>query len=158
MNANILGHPDWFIPTLRFVLQQEVWTPRSPLLRFELSQQAAERNKAILQQHGNNLQNYLLTQKDTHIYFGAEFRDASILHRLLCHHPTWYRFKRILEKGSNWPTQQISNQDRRTKNKGLIDRGNHKSALKYSNDLQIRLKKRWNKAGYFLCHSPIFQR
>ena len=73
MITNILGYPDWFIPSLRFVLQQKVRTPCSPSLRFELSQQAAEHNKALLQQHGNNLQNYILTQKDTHIYFGAEF-------------------------------------------------------------------------------------
>jgi hypothetical protein len=45
--------------------------------------------------------------------------------------------------------QQISNQDRRTKNKELIDRGNHKSALKYSDELQTTLEKEVEQGWMF---------
>jgi hypothetical protein len=114
-----------------------------------LSSAVAEHNKSILQAHGNNLQNYLLTQKGTHIYFGSEFRDPDVLHSLFCHHPNWPKLKKILEEGSNWPLRPISQHDRLCKYKELVERGNHKSALKYSSELSITLEKEIQQGWMF---------
>jgi len=129
------GYPDWFIPTIRLVLQVEIPTPTKLTLRFELSPEAAQHNMSVLQACNNNLHQYLLTQRGSFIDFGSEFRHPEVLHLLLCHHPTWPRLRKILEEGSSWPLTPISHYERIQKNEELILRGNHKSALKYHADL-----------------------
>jgi len=47
----------------------------------------------------------------------------------------------MLNSGSKWPILPISTPDRLAKNKELIRRGNHKSALKYSEELRLTLEK-----------------
>jgi hypothetical protein len=48
---------------------------------------------------------------------------------------------KILEQGSDWPVSPISNRERLAKNQDLIARGNHKSALKYTDKLEKTLEK-----------------
>lgn len=131
----------WFTTTIQEILQTPVVTPGNPTLQFELSQEAAEHNKITLQNQGNSLHQYLRTQQGTFIYFGAEFRPAAILEKLFCHHPNWPRLKQILIEGSNWPLTPITREERLAKNQELIDRGNHKSALKYTEQLRHTLEK-----------------
>jgi len=94
-----------------------------------------------IQRCNNSIHKFLLTQKGTFISFGSEFRNPEILHPLLCHHPNWPKLRKILEEGSNWPLLPINKNDRPAKNKELIERGNHKSALKYNSELKEVLKK-----------------
>ncbi len=89
----------------------------------------------------NSIHEYLLTQKGTFVSFGSEFRPPGVLHPLLCHHPNWPVLQSMLHRGSKWPTLPISTPDRLAKNKELIHRGNHKSALKYSGELRLTLEK-----------------
>jgi hypothetical protein len=63
------------------------------------------------------------------------------LELLLCHHPNWPDLKRLLETGSNWPLRPIQHQDWLAKNRELIERGNDKSAVKYTAELQKTLEK-----------------
>jgi len=115
--------------------------PKSPTIRFDLSQEAATHNMEIIQAHGNSVHNYLLSQKDTYIGFGSEFRPVTELEPLLCHHPNWPDLKRLLKTGSNWPLKPIPQKDRSAKNWELIEKGNHKSAIKYAAELQKTLEK-----------------
>jgi hypothetical protein len=123
-------YPDWFISTIKEILQSPVATPKKPSLIFKLSQEAANHNKTILQAHGNSLQEYIRSHKDTYISFSSEFWSPTVLQKLLRHHPNWPKLNKILEDGSNWPVSPISNRERLAKNRELIERGNHKSALK----------------------------
>jgi hypothetical protein len=63
------------------------------------------------------------------------------LEPLLCHHPNWPDLKRLLETGSNWPLRPIPHEDRLAKNRELIERGNHKSAVKYTAEFQKTVEK-----------------
>ncbi len=110
-------------------------TPKSPDLRFKLSQEAAIHNMKLLQQHDTDLQNYLLKNGGTFIGFGSEFRCSTLLEPLLLHHPNWWRLKQLLEQGSNWQLDELSHDDRLAKNDEFISRGNHKSAKTYDKKL-----------------------
>jgi len=103
--------------------------------------EAAVHNMQQLKLCNNSIHEYLLTQKGTFVSFGSEFRPPEVLHPLLCHHPHWPVLQSMLNRGSKWPILPISTPDRLAKNKELIHRGNHKSALKYSGELRLTLKK-----------------
>jgi hypothetical protein len=115
--------------------------PASPSLKFELSQAAALHNQTIRKAHNNSIHEYSLSQKGTFISFGSEFCPVKILDKLFCHHPNWLKLKKISTEGSNWPLSPITKKDRLLKNQELIVRGNHKSAFKYTEELQKSLEK-----------------
>jgi hypothetical protein len=94
----------------------------------------------ILQKHENSMNIYLQSQQGTFIAFGSEFRPTWVLKPLLCHHPNWPKLKKILEEGSNWPLSPITKEDRLAKNKELVSRGNHRSAVKYTEELRKTLE------------------
>ena len=131
----------WFIPTIKEILQVKIATPEQPTLRFELSHEATDHNKKVIQHYGNRLHQYLCSQQRMYISFGSEFRQPWALKKLLCHHPNWLKLKKILKEGSSWPLSSITQKDRYLKNQELILRGNHKSAIKYSEELQKTLEK-----------------
>ncbi len=67
-------------------------------------------------------------QQDSPLGFGSEFRKAATLRPLLHRHPNWIRFESLLNEGSNWPLDDISEDDRiKDMNEALIF-GNHKGA------------------------------
>jgi hypothetical protein len=51
------------------------------------------------------------------------------------------KLKKILEEGLNWPLSPITKEDRVAKKQELVSRGNHKSAVKYTEELQKTLEK-----------------
>jgi hypothetical protein len=106
---------DGFIQKIQSIINTIEETPRAPTLRFELSQDAAVHNMNLLQYHGNDLQNYILANRGTFISFGSEFRKPSVLEPLLLHHPNWPRFQLLLEQGSQWPLEELQNEDRLAK-------------------------------------------
>jgi hypothetical protein len=130
----------WFIPTIKNLLQVPIATPRHLTLQFKLSQEAAIHYRGILQQYGNSINDYLQSQQGTFIAFGSEFHPTWVLKQLLCHHPNWPKLKKILEEGSNWPLSPITKDDRLAKNKELVSRGNHRSAVKYTEELRKTLE------------------
>jgi hypothetical protein len=93
--------PIWLIEEIKKNINTTENTPRSPELRFDLSNEAAVHNMRILQRYDNDLQRYLLDNHDTFIGFGSEFRRICIIEPLLLHHPNWRKFKMLLEKGSD---------------------------------------------------------
>jgi len=132
----IIDPPEDFITMLTSILKSEQSTPRAPSLRWDLSHEAALHNMTLIQEHGNNIQNYLEKNEDTFISFGSEFRPPDTLEPLLCRHPNWQRFKLLLQKGSSWPLEDLPESDRLAKNEEFIMRGNHKSAKKYNSKLE----------------------
>jgi hypothetical protein len=131
----------WFIPTTKEILQVKIAIPEQPTLQFESSHEVADHNKKVIQHYGNRLHQYLCSQQRMYISFGSEFRQPWALKKLLCHHPNWLKLKKILKEGSSWPLSSITQKDRYLKNQELILRGNHKSAIKYSEELQKTLEK-----------------
>ena len=95
----------------------------------------------VLKAFKNDLHEYLLSQQNTYLYFGSEFRPVEVLRKLLHKHPTWQSLENVLLHGAKWPLSEISESDRIAKNAELISRGNHKSALKYETELHQTLIK-----------------
>jgi len=103
----------------------------------------------LLQQYDNDLQRYLLDNHDTFIGFGSELHRSCILELLLLHHPNWRKFKTLLERGSNWIMDEISEKDRLAKNKEFATRGNHKSAKIYDAELHKTIEKELKQGWMF---------
>jgi hypothetical protein len=66
------------------------------------------------------------------ISYGSEFRPSRVLEKLLQGHPFWPRLKLILDEGTTFPLEDITNKARLIDLKFHQDRGNHKSLSKYS--------------------------
>ena len=85
----------------------------------------------ILTECSHSIQNLILRCPGSIISPGSEFRHPDLLNNLFMHHHFWPVVKQILELGSLWPLDPISDSDRKAKNTEFINRGNHKSAIKY---------------------------
>jgi hypothetical protein len=141
--------PNWLIREIKRIINTNEKTPKNPELRFDLSDEAATHNMKLLQKYDNDLQRYLMDNHETFIGFGSEFRRTSILEPLLLHHPNWRKFKTLLEKGSDWEMDKISETDRLAKNKEFATRGNHKSAITYDVELQKTIQKELKQGWMF---------
>jgi hypothetical protein len=141
--------PDWFLQTIKNIIDSTEDTPKAPALRFNLSYDAAVHNMRLLQSHNNDLQQYLKRNKDTFIGFGFEFRQTHILEPLLIHHPNWLKLKNLLEEGSNWKLDKMSEKDSIAKNSEFITRENHKSAKKYDPELCKTIEKELQQGWMF---------
>jgi hypothetical protein len=72
--------------------------------------------------------------------YGSEFRDVSVLEKLLSRHPSWAKLSVILKKGSAWPVAQLDEETRLTRIDDHIARGNHKSASTYASELMSKIE------------------
>jgi hypothetical protein len=121
--------PNWLIPEIASIVAEEPPPlQKSPLL-FEVSKEAAFHNQGILAFYNYDLNLLLQAMSDTCLRHGSEFRDPNALQHLLQRHPRWQKFCELLREGSRWPLLQIADKDRVAKNKELVTRGNHKSAV-----------------------------
>jgi hypothetical protein len=80
---------------------------RKPEFVFEWSKQAAMKNYMVLGKYNFDLHMALEAQHSTPLSYGSEFCDPNVLQELLCLHPAWPRLRRILERGSLWPLEEI---------------------------------------------------
>ena len=103
----------------------------------------------ILRQHGNSIQNLILHCPNSILSPGSEFRPVEVLEPLFLHHCNWPIIKRILESGSLWPLDPISDHDRIAKNNEFIKRGNHKSAIKYEAEYDKIIQAEVNQGWMF---------
>jgi hypothetical protein len=94
---------------------------------FELSLEAAHKNFCILRQYGS-IGNAIEQNPNSPIAQGSEFRTSSQLEPILCLHPNWPEFKRLIEEGSDWPVSDISDEDRKADVRAALTFGNHKGA------------------------------
>ena len=99
-----------------------------PFFRFEKSAEAATHNTEILRQHNMSFSAAITAGPFTPCSPGSEFRPTNILADVFACHPTWDKFKTILDHGSSFPMDEIDEETRlKDLQKGLA-RGNHKSA------------------------------
>ncbi len=78
----------------------------------------------MLKRFGLCIKNALAAQQNSPLGFGSEFRKAATLRSLLHRHPNWTRF----EKGSDWPLDEINEEDRKKDVIETFNFGNHKGA------------------------------
>ena len=103
-------------------------TPKPTEFRFELLTEAASHNWSVLKKHDRSLSRALEAQGGSPLQPGSEFRDLSLLEPTLGRHPLWPRFRSILDSGSDWALDPVSDESRLDSVTKNIGRGNHKSA------------------------------
>jgi len=94
---------------------------------FELSLEAAHKNYCILRKYGS-LERALERNKNSPLAYGSEFRPPHQLKPILHLHPNWPAFKPLLQEGSDWPLNDIPENERTSDVKEALTIGNHKGA------------------------------
>ena len=102
--------------------------PSAPPFNFNLTEAAAKENFKVLSDNDMDLDKIIRSSAFSPISYGSEFKDSSLLEPIFANHPNWLKMKDILDNGSSFPLEDISEQDRLGDIKGAILKGNHKSA------------------------------
>jgi hypothetical protein len=103
----------------------------------------------ILQNYNDSIQELIEAYPGSILSPGSEFSLAHLLETLLMHHHNWCKIYSSLVKGSIWPLQPINPDERVAKNNEFINRGNHKSALKYGDELTKIIKSEIDQGWMF---------
>jgi hypothetical protein len=86
--------------------------PMKQEFAFELTKEAAEKNCCVLKKYGLDLSRAIDAQKSSPLSYGSEFKPPHILKRIYCNHPLWPHMEQLLINGSQWPLDEISEEDR----------------------------------------------
>ena len=117
-----------------------------PLIRFDISKDAAMHNYSLLKKNGYSLAELIRSDQGTSVTTpGSEFKPVTALKKLLGKHPRWNYLEKLIRVGSEWIMEPIEEQVRLLDLKGAMKRGNHKSASKHEKFLADGLKKEIRK-------------
>ncbi|MGH7974066.1 MAG: hypothetical protein ACREBR_00970, partial [bacterium] len=126
---------------LMFEIQRILATPLAPVLppffRFSMTERASAHNHRILKASIFDVHQAIMSQPNSPVTYGSEFRPWYILQPLLSNHPLWHRVKDILQKGITMPLKQLTESERKMDIEYMKSRGNHKSTLR---NMQIMRK------------------
>lgn len=103
--------------------------------RFEFSTEAAQHNGNVLAEHNFDLASAVLEDPDSHLQFGAEFRDVPQLEPIFQGHPLWPRMKQVLQFGARFPLRPLDPETQRSDLEAAIEFGNHKSARENNSEI-----------------------
>ena len=95
-----------------------------------MTEEAAQHNFCVLSKYGKDLGRALEAQKLSPLGYGSEFRPSSTLQKLFGSHPNWFRMKKILEEGSEWPMEVLNTESKLADVKEALALGNHKETNK----------------------------
>ena len=95
----IIEPPKWFLKTIQNIISTPIPTPLQVSLRFDLSDEAAIHNLAVLRRHSNDINAYINANKYSFLGYGSEFRPIHIIEPLLLHHRSWPSFSNQLKQG-----------------------------------------------------------
>ena len=102
--------------------------PMKQEFAFELTKEAAEKNYCLLKKYGLDLSRAIDAQKSSPLSYGSEFKPPHTLKRIYHNHPLWPRMEQLLINGSQWPLDEISEEDRKADLHEALAFGNHKGA------------------------------
>lgn len=100
-----LSDSDFISCIQRILASDQTATKRTeqPSFSFEMTDEAATINTAILAAHNFDFHDAICSQINSPVGFGSEFRSPDILEPLLCRHPLWHFLKPILANGAELP-------------------------------------------------------
>jgi hypothetical protein len=96
---------------IKQMINSESPCPIKPEFCFKLTLEAAEKKNLILMNHNLDLNASIKAPSKSTVGYGLEFTKPSILLPLLRYHPLWPKMKLILEKGSQWPKEPITEEE-----------------------------------------------
>jgi hypothetical protein len=119
---------------LREILFQVVaWQsppPSPPEFQFKWSSSATWHNPHVLRKYHMDLNAAIRAQPFSTITPGSEFCPVAVLQPLCGGHPLWPRVRQYLTHGTECPLQPIAETDRLQDLRLMLQRGNHKSAIR----------------------------
>ena len=119
-----------------------------PKFRFDICKETAEFNFNLLKENNFDLEELLNPEEKCITNYGSEFKSVEDLAELLHRHPRWDALKEKLEKGCEFPVEDLSEELRQLDLEAALKRGNHKSAEKHAAHLEKamskEIKKGWN--------------
>jgi hypothetical protein len=115
---------------IKRILRAPNVAPRAPSFQFQMDKESAQNNFLFLERHKLDLSKALRAQQGSPLDYGSEFKPVEALECLFGLHPNWKRMKKILEKGSEWPMDELDPESRLSDLEDAIAFGNHKGATK----------------------------
>ena len=133
------------LPSVIDYLLKKESTLHTPLLRFDISSNAAEFNYNLLQQNNFNLDALLTQPKQCLTSYGSEFKSPDDLDLLFKHHPRWKNLRTRLTRGVHFPLSEMDEPTCKLDVASAYTRGNHKSAAKHKEYLSLAMEKEVSK-------------
>ncbi len=93
-----------------------------------MTQEAVANNFLVFKQYKFNLGRAIKVQMLSPLGYGSEFKKPQVLQKIFKNHPFWARMEHLLIKGSRWPLEEISEEDRVADLQEALQFGNHKGA------------------------------
>jgi len=119
-----------------------------PKFRFDVCKETAEFNFNLLKENNFDLEALLNPEEKCITNYRSEFKSVEDLAELLHRHPRWDALKEKLEKGCEFPVEDLSEELRQLDLEAALKQGNHKSAEKHAAHLEKamskEIKKGWN--------------
>lgn len=113
---------------IRLAISMECKKPKKPEFSFELTKEVGLKNYLVLKKHGLDLSRALSAQAGSPMSYGSEFRPVAHIEQIFSRHPNWQRLKSILECGSDWKLEELSEEERVSDLVEALEFGNHKGA------------------------------
>ena len=124
--------PPWLLNEIRNVAVSEPPVPSRAPVTFENSDEAAEKNEAVLRAVGCDIQKLIENNSGTTLGYGCEFRPIKQLKPLIGSHPHFADLSRVLKFGMPYVfSSDLGELTKLSELQTLLKRGNHKSALEF---------------------------
>jgi len=131
----------WLVFLLYSISKLPSQPMKSPDFQFAFTTAAAEHNTEVLRRYKFQLANAIMSQHQSPLQFGSEFRQVEILEFLCGNHPLWPRLKQYLVQGVSYAEAVPDEHTRISNLSAAIVRGNHVSALKHPEQIQKLMTK-----------------
>ena len=133
--------PNDLIDRIKQVMGMPCSTPSAPEFKFEISEEAMQQYLAALEKYEFNVGKAFDAQHDSPLGSGMEFCPPDVLRSISGLHPLWNQMEDILQNGSNWLFEEISEKDRASNLQEALIFGNHKGASSKPDLLKKRISK-----------------
>jgi hypothetical protein len=117
------------ISVINEIRGQPISVPTEPEFFFDMTQEAAAKNFLMFKQYKFNLGRAIKVQTLSPLGYSSEFKMPQVLQKIFKNHPLWAKMERLLIKGSQWPLEEISEENKVADLQEALQFGNHKGAI-----------------------------
>jgi hypothetical protein len=111
------------------VASTRVDPPKPPPIHFDTTPEALATNNQLLRDHGFDLGSLIEGSQDTTLGYGSEFRPLDQLEKVHGGHPEFKVLEGFVNNGMGYHfKKEITEAERLNELRGMVERGNHKSA------------------------------
>jgi hypothetical protein len=122
---------DVFLKRLTEVATSSVEPPRPAPFVFETTPEALRANGELIKEYGFDLESLFHDYQDTTLGYGSEFRPLDQLEKVLGGHPKFSVLSGLISNGMDYRfKKEITDKERLTELRAMMERGNHKSTEK----------------------------